>query len=110
MEEPVEFNMDGKIWTTEWPTEPGRYWFYGYSFGIKTTSGLPQVSCVKVIKTRRDQIVRLIDGKFMYEAEGHKGFFSKAEDIFVPPLSAFEAFGLTIRMIVNIVGPVSGKS
>jgi len=101
MEEPFEINMDGRIWTTEWPTEPGRYWFYGYYYGDKTVDGLPKLGLVKVVTTRRGDTVRLIEGKFMYEAEGHKGFFSKAESIVVPPLSAFEAVGLTISMVEN---------
>lgn len=34
------------IWTSQWPTEPGMYWFYGQRYGIgEARLSLVEASC-----------------------------------------------------------------
>jgi len=89
---------DDRIWTSEWPTEPGKYWFYGFYFGHKPKDGLPKLGLVKVSKDMKNEPIRVLDGKFMYKVDGHIGFFSDAEDVVVPSLNSFEYLGLSIGM------------
>lgn len=101
-------DYEDRIWTSEWPTDPGKYWFYGFQFG-QTARGLPKLSMVVVSETKQDQIVRIVDGKFMYKADGHIGFFSPAEDVVVPSLDSFEYLGLHIGMVLTKVYPVENN-
>ncbi len=70
-------------WTREWPTEPGRYWFYGYPYGKqKTEMGLgdkkPFLSLVKVDKTT-NSIMYVLDGQFFFRDSKIIGKFKKAD-------------------------------
>ena len=87
-----------RVWTSAWPTEPGKYWFYGYYYGDLTIDGLPKLGLVTVVKTGQNQIIRLVEGKFMYREDTHVGFFTKAETPVVPSLSAFETLGLKLTL------------
>ncbi len=63
-------------WTREWPTELGRYWFYGYPYGKqKTEMGLgdkkPFLSLVTVDEINNG-LCAILEGNFLYE-EGEMG-------------------------------------
>ena len=62
------------VWTKEWPTEPGWYWFYGHLYGEDRDS---EYGIVRVYEISNG-VMRTIDGQFMYEADGHDGIFTKA--------------------------------
>jgi len=94
----TEIVVEDQVWTSEWPTEPGKYWFYGYYYGDLTIDGLPKFGLVTVVKTQQDYVIRLVEGKFMYQEDSHLGFFTKAETPVVPPLSAFETLGLKLTL------------
>lgn len=72
-------------WTTEWPVEPGIYWFYGWRFGYDER--LPELSFVEVRSLRNAtggfSLTGITRGHFMYEQEGHEGAWLPAE---LPPL------------------------
>jgi hypothetical protein len=61
-------------WSTEFPTEPGWYWFYGYRFG-KVVCGRkvePELCSVKALLAGSggsEHIMHHADGHFMYESE-----------------------------------------
>jgi len=94
----VEDAGGDRTWTSEWPTEPGLYWFYGYYYGDLTIDGLPKLGLVTVVETSQGQTIRLVEGKFMYTEDSHVGFFSEVEDIVVPSLSSFETLGLKLSL------------
>lgn len=68
------------MWTNEWPTEPGRYWFYGHKY----KEARVEVGAVHVIATSSG-VVHILDGQFMFKEDGHKGMFHPAQ---VPVLPA----------------------
>ena len=57
-------------WATEWPTEPGAYWFYGYRFG-RVSVGVIQAP--ELLHLR----VRQVSNGMVYICEGH--FMSKKD-------------------------------
>ena len=63
-------------WTEEWPTEPGRYWFWGQSdYGMR---GLPaRLYSVVVHKADRGPVY-VADGSFMYRGGGGWGVWCRA--------------------------------
>lgn len=78
LHEKIEVN-----WTREWPTEPGRYWFYGYPYGKqKTEMGLgdktPSLHLVNADKTS-NSMVYVMDGQFLFRDSKIIGMFCKAE-------------------------------
>lgn len=72
-------------WTTEWPTEPGTYWFYGYRYGYD--GRLPNLNFVEIRSLQNSHggwsLVGITRGAFMYKQEGHDGLWLPAE---LPPL------------------------
>jgi hypothetical protein len=56
--------MTKQIWTKEWPTEAGTYWFYGWRFGNEglNKDDEPELNFVEVSK--------IVNG-FMYITRGH---------------------------------------
>jgi len=63
-------------WIFDWPTEPGWYWFYGKHYGINQfRMGVVQVW---------ENGTRILDGKFMYQQEGHVGVFQRIPTPVVP--------------------------
>ena len=59
----------GTIWTTEWPTQEGLYWFYGYRFCYREQP--PNLWLVRV-RTGNNCVVYASEGAFIFiqEAEG----------------------------------------
>lgn len=59
--------LQGPQWSTEWPTEPGNYLFYGNYKGQE-----PELKLCHVSKAGGDlnpHIARIADGAFLYEGE-----------------------------------------
>lgn len=78
---------DENEWTSDWPTEPGWYWFYGYKYGEARLS-IGTVS----IKTISNGIMTVMDGHFMYQQEGHVGVFQRIPTPVIPPHIATGVF------------------
>ena len=46
------------MWSREWPTEPGHYWFYGWPYkGEKEGGRKPELNHVRVIQASNGVIV-----------------------------------------------------
>lgn len=77
-----ETNEGTREWTTQWPTEPGDYWFYGYRYqrDILDTDRKPALILIEVIKVR-NSIATIGNGEFMFENETVHAHFSP----FTPP-------------------------
>ncbi len=73
------------MWTTEWPTEPGWYWFYGHKYGEDRE---PEFGIVRVHEISNG-VMHTLDGQFMFQSEGHDGVFQQAV-LPVPPLKREE--------------------
>lgn len=76
------------MWTTEWPNEPGFYWFYGWLWYTKYDKG--REPKLYMIETRVDgsingkkSILYIGAGNFLYKAENHIGMFYPAV---LPPI------------------------
>ncbi len=59
-------------WLDEWPTEPGFYWFYGWTYRKIRSSDYPEKPEMFLVSVRRVK-----DGALMY-VEGHR-FLDKHE-------------------------------
>lgn len=55
------------MWTYDWPTAPGYYWFYGYPHGSAYYD--PYIVFVKVSEGRTEQLHFVGGGHFMYKSE-----------------------------------------
>lgn len=64
------------MWQDEWPTEPGRWWFYGYRFGRKGEKA-PELCFVKVFRISNG-IAYITHGHFLHKEEGAVGKWQKA--------------------------------
>jgi hypothetical protein len=69
-------------WIEEWPTEPGNYWFYGWTWCDKNyenvTGTQPKCELIEVFPTSSG-VIRILRGQFMYKSERHIGLWAKAE-------------------------------
>lgn len=65
-------------WTEEWPTEPGAYWFYGKTSRDGNLK-MRQAQVHYANRTNRTNLVRIVDGLFIYESNGAKGFWLPLE-------------------------------
>jgi len=79
----LEFQSE---WTTEWPTEPGLYWFYGWCFGeiikFSTKNKPPELHYVSVRLTGmppKQSPMYVTNGHFLYKQEGAEGKWLKVE-------------------------------
>lgn len=63
-------------WTTEWPVEPGRYWFYGFRF--KDRDRPPEFITVRVHKGM-NSVMYVAGASFMYRGEGDYGVWAKLD-------------------------------
>ena len=70
-------------WTTEWPTEPGHYWFYGWCFRDRDKPA--KFHCVEVWKLQKGRAY-VTDGHFLYKAEGAEGVWQPVEFPELPPV------------------------
>ena len=76
-------------WSTEFPTEPGWYWFYGYRYGgiFKIVCGdveEPELCQVKVLSVAENKIILIAD---MYESEVECPHFMRMD---IPDLPEIE--------------------
>jgi hypothetical protein len=62
------------MWTKEWPTKPGHYWFYGKRFEDMD----PEMYLVKVWKLS-DGFAYICESSFMYRSEGTDGWWMPAQ-------------------------------
>lgn len=67
---------EAEVWTKEWPTEPGYYWFYGQPYA-KTLYD-PRLHIVTVHRTANESIVYLVEGSFMRKSAGVEGVWCPA--------------------------------
>lgn len=58
------------MWTTEWPTEPGHYWFWGYPF--KRSDRPDEMHLVRVYRVANG-VANVTNGHFLYKAEARDG-------------------------------------
>ena len=76
------------MWTETWPTEPGLYWFYGWtSEFVKNYGREPKLSFVRVMRGAGTNIIRITEGAFLYKEEGAIGFFKPLDPPELPDLS-----------------------
>jgi hypothetical protein len=76
-----------KQWTTDFPTKPGWYWFYGYRYG-RISCGYeetPRLMTVMVSKSGSNDLMYVANGNFMYESEVEDAHFKKLD---APALTA----------------------
>jgi hypothetical protein len=66
-------NLTTSTWSETWPTETGRYWFYGWCFENHTDS--PALYYVNVRKCSNG-VMRYTDGHFIYKSDGAIGLWS----------------------------------
>lgn len=67
------------MWTTEIPTAPGRYWFYGNQFHSSPLE-------LKTIQVWGNGFTLVCEGTFMYEQElGEIRWFKPLPDPDLPP-------------------------
>ena len=59
---------------TEFPTEPGWYWFYGFMWGADRLKLVP----MQVIKLTNGHLLYIAKGAFIYKNENHIGKFYPA--------------------------------
>ena len=65
-----EFDESEIVWTLDWPTEPGDYWFYGWSFGcFGEKPKMHLAECRKI----SSGVIYIINGHFMWRNRGHVG-------------------------------------
>jgi len=59
------------LWITEFPTEEGLYWFYGYRYGKDGygEDNKPELMTVKVRKIANGGCMYVANGQFMDESE-----------------------------------------
>jgi len=76
----AEKHTDG--WTHEFPTKPGKYWFYGYRYG-KTPCGTEADPELMIMDFRKisNGVMASVDGQFVFKSELEEPHFKK----FVPP-------------------------
>jgi len=67
-------------WTTEFPTEVGDYWFYGYRYG-KVSCGHKSKPDIMRLKVRKcaNGVMYEAQGQFMYEKEVEEAHFCPIE-------------------------------
>lgn len=64
-------------WSSEWPTEPGRYWFYGWRSTFAKNNSKPSLMMVNVRQVA-NSLMFITDGVFLYKGEGAEGVFCSA--------------------------------
>lgn len=76
------------MWSKEFPTEEGDYWFYGYRYGRIScgTKCEPEWMRVEVHKSASG-LLYIAEGQFMYKSEVEDAHFMKIEYPEPPKLS-----------------------
>jgi len=75
------------MWTKEWPTESGFYWFYGFLWS--RDGDKPELISIEVIQAS-NAIIYVAKGSFIYKTENHVGFWNKAD---LPELPSHHEWG-----------------
>ena len=71
-------------WTKAWPTEPGWYWFYGILWPSRDGKyDRIEITTVDVRKIANG-FMHVTHGSFVYEEEGHRGYFKRIEMPVIP--------------------------
>ena len=71
--------MSKSIWTRDWPTKPGRYWFYGYRHGrVSCGYDCDRVLLMVVVKKTGSGVVCIAEGHFLYKQEVEDAQFTDA--------------------------------
>jgi hypothetical protein len=68
-------------WTLEWPTEPGWYWFYGYTHKCQR-SAPPRLDVGQVFRMGGNgskSLAHVVHGEFVYRAEGAVGWWASMD-------------------------------
>ncbi len=73
------------VWTSEYPTNPGWYWFYGRHYGDEKHS----MGVVNVFPIQNG-VCHTLNGQFMFKQDKHEGVFSPIDK---PVISAEIAGG-----------------
>jgi len=68
-------------WTEEWPTKPGRYWFFGWRTAHGNYDMDPKLMSVYARRAggERPWLVFVADGHFFWEREGARGAWVPAD-------------------------------
>lgn len=80
--------MQNNNWTSDWPTEPGNYWFHGWLHKCSYDSK-PKTCLVKAFNLG-PTLALVAEGSFIYRRDGAKGLWLPAE---VPEPSEFNLEG-----------------
>ncbi len=68
------------MWTQEWPTEPGMYWFYGQRYDEKQV----ELCFMRVWRAGDNSLFFICEGNVLYKSEaGPVAWFRKID---APPL------------------------
>ena len=72
-------------WTTEFPTKPGNYWFYGYRYGKYDFNGekrkLELMYCE--VHKAANGFIYIANGQFVYKSEVEEPHF---QEVILPEL------------------------
>ncbi len=81
--------MSKTEWTEEWPTEAGKYWFYGWYWKWRIEEGiLPCLSYVSVYTyTHMIGIRYVAEGLVMCKEDGGYGLWTKVEFPALPEIT-----------------------
>jgi len=67
-------------WSTEWPTEPGFYWFYGWPYKKEKERGIkPELNSIKVSKISNGVMITRSGAFWFREEWGGEGKFISAK-------------------------------
>lgn len=72
--------MTENVWSKEFPTKPGIYWFYGYRYG-KISCGRPCSPKLLLVTASQggNSMMFVAEGAFMHESETECAHFKKAD-------------------------------
>lgn len=65
-------------WTSEWPTTPGYYWFYGWCWPGWRHERISKLLYVEAKRTS-NRIAYVTEGHFLYRAEGAEGVWQPVQ-------------------------------
>jgi hypothetical protein len=65
-------------WSAQWPTEPGRYWAYGYAFGPAREGSKPRLDLCEVVKLSGKSPTYIVRGNFAYPGSAGPTVFTPA--------------------------------
>jgi hypothetical protein len=66
------------IWTSEWPTEGGWYWFHGWTSTFDMQCNPKRTHLVEVREIAQGKICYITEGRFLYQTGGAYGLWQPA--------------------------------